>query len=221
MQGRDDEAEAVLRHIPPDQSINSHEHAARYQLAMLRSDQATLERERTWMEQNADDPFVISFVTMIDLHEGRLESARQRARYGVNLSVGAGLSEAAASILLDLARGEVLYGQGSAATETLSQTLHLSDAREIEAGAAEVMVLNGQEREAQRIINEMLHEYPAATFLNELDTPLTLAASQLGVGQAAALRTLDRVKPFEFGRTAGFLPNYIRALTYPSPPAPR
>jgi eukaryotic-like serine/threonine-protein kinase len=28
------------------------------------------------------------------------------------------------------------------------------------------------------------------------------------------LRTLDRVKPFEFGTRAGFFPNYIRALAY-------
>jgi hypothetical protein len=48
-----------------------------------------------------------------------------------------------------------------------------------------------------------------------LDAPLVLAASQLSLGQAdAALRTLDRVKPFEFGARAGFLPNYIRALAY-------
>ena len=48
-----------------------------------------------------------------------------------------------------------------------------------------------------------------------VDVPLALAAYQLSLGQAeAALRTLDRVKPFEFGTTAGFLPNYIRALTY-------
>ena len=77
------------------------------------------------------------------------------------------------------------------------------------------MVLNGQEREAQKIINDLVHEYPADTFLNELDAPLTVAASQLSLGQAdAALRTLDRVKPFEFGMVAEFLPNYTRALTY-------
>ena len=77
------------------------------------------------------------------------------------------------------------------------------------------MVLNGQGREAQKIIHDPLHDYPDDTLLNELDTPLTLAASQLSLGQAdAALRTLDRVKPFEFGKVAEFLPNYIRALTY-------
>jgi serine/threonine protein kinase/tetratricopeptide (TPR) repeat protein len=214
-QGRYDEAEAILRNIPADQPISPHDHAERYQLAMLRSDQATLERERNWMEQNADEPAVTSFLAMIDLYDGRLESARERARHDVNISVGSGLSESAADMLLDLARGEALYGQGSAAGKILSQALQLSDSKESKERAARVMILSSQEREAQKIINDLLHDYPADTFLNELDVPLVLAASQLSLGQTeAALRTLDRVRPFEFGTTAGFVPNYIRALTY-------
>jgi eukaryotic-like serine/threonine-protein kinase len=44
---------------------------------------------------------------------------------------------------------------------------------------------------------------------------LALAASQLGSGQAdAALRTLDRAKPFEFGTWDGLFSNYVRALAY-------
>jgi Flp pilus assembly protein TadD len=214
-QGRYDEAEALLRHIGAGQALGFYEHRARYDLAMLRSDQATLEIERKWMEQNADEPSEISFLATLDLHDGRLESARQRVRHGVNISVGSGMSESAAYMLLDLARGETLYGQASAATQTINQSLRLSDAKEVKQAVARVMVLSGQEREAQKTINDLLHEYPVDTFLNELDAPLTLAASQLSLGQAdAALRTLDRVKPFEFGTVAEFLPNYIRALAY-------
>ena len=78
------------------------------------------------------------------------------------------------------------------------------------------MVLNGQVREAQKIISDLLHEYPVDTFLNEFDVPLVLAASQLSLGQAdVALRTLDRVKPFEFGIRAGFVPTiFVRWHTF-------
>jgi hypothetical protein len=88
-----------------------------------RSDPSTLERERSWMEQNSDEPAPIGFLAWIDLYDGRLESARQRVGHGVNIAVGSGLPEAAADMLLDLARGEVLYGHGAAATQTLSQAL--------------------------------------------------------------------------------------------------
>jgi eukaryotic-like serine/threonine-protein kinase len=99
--------------------------------------------------------------------------------------------------------------------KTLSQALQLSDSKEIKQRAAGVMVLNGEEWKAQKIISDLLHEYPADTFLNELQTPLILAASQLSVREAdAALRTLDRVTPFEFGTEAEFVPTYLRALAY-------
>jgi eukaryotic-like serine/threonine-protein kinase len=214
-QGRYDDAEALLRHTPASQALSFHDHQERYDVAMLRSDQATLGRERSWMEQNSDEPLVIGFLASIDLYEGRLESARQRVGHGVDIAVGSGSSEAAAGMLIGLARGEALYGQGSAATRTLSQALRLSDSKEIKQSAARIMVLNGQEREAEKIINDLLHEHPADTFLSELDAPLVLASSQLSHGQVdAALRTLDGVKPFEFGSVSGFLPNYIRALAY-------
>ena len=41
-----------------------------HQLALLCSDAATLERERTWMAKNVDDPLVISMQTRIDLQVG-------------------------------------------------------------------------------------------------------------------------------------------------------
>jgi hypothetical protein len=57
--------------------VGTHEHAARYELAILRSDQVTLGKERRWMEQNADDPSVTPLLTRIDLYDGRLENARE------------------------------------------------------------------------------------------------------------------------------------------------
>jgi serine/threonine protein kinase/tetratricopeptide (TPR) repeat protein len=213
-QGHYDEGVAVLGRIPAE-AMNFYLHEEVYELAMLRSDQVTLEKERKWMEQNGDDPSVISFLGMIDLYDGRLERGRQEAQHSVNISVGSGLSESAADTLLDLARDETLYGQRSAATQTIAQALKMSDSKDVKTRAAKVMILNGQEREALKIIHDLLQDHARDTFLNELDAPLVSAAVQLGTGQAnTALHTLDRVKPFEFGTMAGLLPNYIRALAF-------
>jgi len=214
-QGHYDEAEVVLRQIPTDQSTGFYEHAGRYELAVLRSDQTALERERDWMEQNADDPLVLSFLAGIELYDGRLESAEVRTQHAVSVSAQSGLSESSAVVLTDLARAEALYGQGVAARQTLGQALKLSDSKGTKERAARVMVLCGQEHEAQKIINSLIHDYPADTFFNELDAPLVLAASQLSAGQgSAALRTLNRVRPFEFGKRDESLSNYLRALAY-------
>jgi hypothetical protein len=48
-----------------------------------------------------------------------------------------------------------------------------------------------------------------------MDAPLVLAASQLRNGQPdRALLSLQTIKPYEFGRHAGLLPNYLRAVVY-------
>jgi eukaryotic-like serine/threonine-protein kinase len=73
-QGRYDEAEAVSRRIPADRATSPHLRMDRYESAVLRSDQATLEKERNWMEQNTDEPSVTGYLAMIDLYAGRLES---------------------------------------------------------------------------------------------------------------------------------------------------
>jgi len=214
-EGRYDEAESVLETLPGNKSLGEYGHERRYLLAMVRSDQTALERERNWMQQNADDPSVISFLAQIDLYDGRLESARQRTRHGANVSVESGLSELAAEMLLELARAEALYGESSAAWQTVGQALKLSDSKEIKERAARIMASNGQEHEAQRIIDELIREHPTDTRVNEVDAPLILAASQLSMGHAeAALLTLDRVKTFEFGTLAGYWPNYLRALAF-------
>ena len=214
-QGCYDDAEAILGHIPAGQAVPFWVHEEHYYLGMLRSDQATLERERVWMEQNTDDPEVISFLAMIDLYAGRLEAARQRTQHGVSVSRQSGLSELGAIMLLNLGEGEALYGQASAARRRVDEALKLSDTQKTRGRAGRVMILNGQESEAQKIISALLHEHSADTFLNELETPLVLASSRLGAGQAeAALRTLEPVRPFEFGVKAGFLPSYMRALAF-------
>jgi eukaryotic-like serine/threonine-protein kinase len=214
-QGRYDEAAAVLGRLPAGHAVTSHEQELQYELATLRGDQATLENARKWLEDNADDQDAVSFLAMIDLYQGRLKSARQRTQHGLSISVGSGLSEAAAEMLLQLARGEGLYGHRSDARQTLRQALQLSGSTEIKQRAARAMVLTGQEQDAVKIISELIHERPADTFLNDVDGPIVYASSQLSAGQAdAALRTLERTKPFEFGTKADLLPNYIRALAY-------
>jgi serine/threonine protein kinase/Flp pilus assembly protein TadD len=212
-EGHYDEALAALEQIPAGVVVSRWMHEEQYYVAMQRSDQGTLERERSWMEQNADQPSVVAFLATIDAYAGRMGSAHERTQHGMSIAVQSGLRELAAIMLLGRAQSEALYGEASAARQTVDEALRLSDSEETKDRAVRVMIVNGQEREGQKMMSALLREHPTDTFLNELEMPLVLAASQLGSGQAdAALRSLDRLKPFEFGVRAGLLPNYIRAL---------
>ena len=214
-QGQYDEAEAVMHRALDKKFQGQVFHDSLYELALLRSDAAGLERERAWMAQNGDDPFVVSTQAAIDFFAGNLSRARQRTQHAVNIALQSNLKESAADMLLTQASAEVLFGESAQARKTIAAALKLADSKTEKSRVARVMALNGQGLEAQRIMDGLVRENPSDTLLNAVDAPVVLAASQLGSGQAdPALRSLEPVKPYEFGTHADLLPNYLRALAY-------
>jgi serine/threonine protein kinase/tetratricopeptide (TPR) repeat protein len=214
-QGKDDQAEAVIHQALDKKFQDQSFHNALYELALLRSDAAGLEREQAWMAQNTDDPFVVGMQAGIDLFAGNLGRGRQRTQHAVNIALQSNLKESAADMLLTQASAEVLFGESAQARKTIAAAIKLADSKTEKSRVARVMALNGQGVEAQQIIDVLLREDPSDTLLNAVDAPLVLAASQLGSGQAEqALRSLEPVKPYEFGTHADLLPNYLRAMGY-------
>ena len=214
-QGRYDETENTLRRIPKEEPDPPSLHSLKYSLALLRSDQAALDRERTWMTQNSDDLSVVSTQARIDLIDGRLDSARQRTQHAVSIARESNLKEAAANALLFLAEAQALFGESTAAHKNCSEAMKFEGSKSVRVVAARVMAFNGEGREAQQILDGLVRDYPLDTLLNGVDAPVILAASQLRKGQAdQVLRTLEAVKPYEFGRYAGLLPNYLRAMAF-------
>ena len=215
--GKYDESEAVLDRASDKKFDGVPLHLQRYQLASLRSDTAGLERERTWMAQNTDDPYVISMQARIDLLSGKLSQARQHTQHAIEVALESNIKEFAGQTLLDQSAAETLFGEPVAARKTLAAAMKLANSKTFQSRAACIMALSGQGREAEKIMDLLLRETPRDTFLNAVDAPIVLAASQLESGHAdKALGSLEPVKAYEFGwRGAGsLLPNYLRAMTY-------
>ncbi len=211
-QGQYDQAEAVMHRARDKKFQDQAFHNALYELALLRSDAATLEREQAWMAQNTDDPFVVSTQAAIDLFAGNQRRARQRTQHAVNIALQTDLKESAADMLLTQASAEVLFGESAQARKTIAAAIKLADSKTEKSRIARVMALNRQGPEAQQIMDSLLRENPNDTLLNAVDAPLVLAASQLGSGQAdQALLSLEPVKSYEFGTHADLFPNYLRA----------
>ncbi len=211
--GQYDQAATALERAQDKNFQQLHEMV--YELALLRSDAAGLARERSWMAQHADDPLVVSMQASIDLFAGNLSGARQRTQHAVQMSLGSSLKESAGNMLLTQATAEALLGESAEARKDVAAVIKLADSKTVKSEAARVMALNGQGLEAQQIMDRLVRENPADTLLNEVDAPLVLAASQLGRGQTdQALRSLEPVKPYEFGGRAELLPNYLRATAY-------
>src|SRR5438105_3385255 len=162
------QAEAALHpaELKKLQDTSSHRHDRLYELALLRTDTAALERERAWMAQNADDPFVVRMQARIDLFEGRLSRARQRTQHAVNIVLESNLKESAADMLLTEASAEALSGESTQARVTVASVMKLAVSKERKSRAAIVMALNGQEKQAQQIMDRLVRENPSDTLLN-------------------------------------------------------
>jgi len=214
-EGQYDQAEAVLQQAQDKQFQGFLLHEELYELALLRSDEAGLEKEQAWMVQNAEDPLAVGTQAKIDLLGGNLGRARQRTQHAVNMALESNLKEFAAEMLLTQATAEALFDESAQSRKTIAVVMKLANSKAKQADVALVMALNGQGREAKPIMDRLVRENPSDTLLNAADAPMVLAASQLQSGQAeAALRTLDLVRPFDFGTYAKVFPSYFRALAY-------
>jgi tetratricopeptide (TPR) repeat protein len=213
--GQYDEEEAVLRRASEKNLEGWLLHFQRYELALLHSDAVALEHEQKWMEQNANDPYVLARQAKIDLFEGRLDRARQRTQHGVKIALESNLKEHAASMLLSRAIAEALCGESTQSRPTVAAVMKLADSKQQRADSARLLALSGQRPQAQQMMDRLLRENPSDTLLQAVDGPVVLAAGQLSSRQAdLALRTLEAVKPYEFGWYALLLPNYLRAVVY-------
>ena len=214
--GEYDEAAAVLKQLQ-DKKLpeDSRFHNSLLELALLRSDRAGLSREEQWAAQNGDEPSAVALQAKVDLMMGQFVRARESAQRAAQMVLESNLKETAAQALLGQASAESLAGESSQSATTLEPVLNLKDSREIQAKAARVLAFNGQAAAAQKIMDRLAREAPSDTLLNEIDIPLVLATGQMASGHAEqTLRSLERVKPYELGRRAALLPNYLRGLAY-------
>src|SRR5712664_3390277 len=124
-QGQYDQAEGMTRLAQDRKFQGPWLHALLYELALLRSDAAGLQREREWMAQNAEDPFVVSTQVDIDLLEGNLTRARQRSRHAADMVLELNLKGSAAQILLTQAIAEALAGESTQARKTVAAVMKL------------------------------------------------------------------------------------------------
>jgi eukaryotic-like serine/threonine-protein kinase len=214
-EGQYAEAEAVLERAVNKKFSGPVVHEALYNLALLRSDVAALDKESAWMAQNADNPFIVSFQASIDMFNGRFKRARLGVERAAAMERESNLNETASRMLLSQARSESLFGETAQARTTVVGTTKLADSKSAKLDSALVMALVNQGKEAEQIIDRLVRENPADTLLNVVSAPVVRGAAQLSSGQAEqALHTLEPVKPYAFGGVAGLLPSYLEAIAY-------
>ena len=214
--GKYDEAAAVVKQLEEKKfPEDSRFHTQMLELALLRSDEPALLRERNWMAQNRDEPSAVALQAQMYGILGQLAFARQSAQRAAHMLEESNLKESAALALLNEAADEAIAEEFDHASSMLEPALALRDSRDVQAKAARILALDGQVAAAQKIVERLAKDAPSDTLLHDIDIPLVTAAGQLSAGHAeSTLKTLEAVKPYELGRRAALLPNYLRGRAY-------
>ena len=104
-------------------------HYELYVLALLRSNAAGMEKERSLLAQDGQDQTVIDTLADFDLFSGNLRRARTLKSQAVQMALEANLKESAADSLLDAALAEALDGERTEAGSTVAAATKLADSK--------------------------------------------------------------------------------------------
>jgi serine/threonine protein kinase len=221
LERREEAADAVQRAVGrqlevPDFLI------LRYSLAFLNGDRAGLDRIAEIGKQKSEaEDWMAHHQAGVLAYSGHLRQARTMTGHAVALALQSGQRERAAMYNAGHAVRESLFGNAGEARRGATAALALSDARDVEYGAAIALVLSGDAARAQAIAQDLETRFPDDTFVRFTDLPTLRALVALRRGRPAeALDLLHMSGPRDllvqggwFASFGNLYPTYVRGLT--------
>ena len=194
-----------------------------YYIAFLKGDTAGLQRQvdlahgrpgaEDWIS-NAQAFVLASF--------GHLQAARSMSRRAVGLAQQGGQKERTAMFEAGAAVREAFFGNAPEAGRRATAALALSNARDVEYGAAFALAISGEFGRSQALANDLDKRFPEDTFVRFTCLPVLQALAALHRGDpASALQLLQASTPYElgipgswFGFFGNLYPAYVRGMSY-------
>jgi tetratricopeptide (TPR) repeat protein/predicted Ser/Thr protein kinase len=195
-----------------------------YDVDFLKGDQAGMDRQVSLSQTKpgAED-WMADKESFAAAYFGRLEAARAKSRYAVELARGAGKTESAALYETAEAMREALFGNSNAARKSANAALGLSKDREVEYGAAFALALAGDPSRSEALTDDLERRFGEDTSVRFNYVPVLRALAALNQGEPSkAIESLRIAIPFELGQPRssihGFYgamyPAYVRGLAY-------
>ena len=221
--GRFTDAEATLQHARerhleiPDSLILG------FYFAFFRNDRESMHRISTRMKGTPEYDWMLQSEAMVAAHAGRLRQARLLSRQAVELAQRSGHSERAAIYGAGSAVWEAFFGNVSEARKNAAAALELSNARDVEYGAAFALSLAHDDSRAQALANDLAKRFPQDTLVRFTYLPTLNALAGLHRLQPKeSVNLLQTTLPFEFatpgtdffGFFGGLYPAYVRGQCY-------
>jgi serine/threonine protein kinase/tetratricopeptide (TPR) repeat protein len=196
---------------------------ALYQIAFLQNDAAGMAQQ---VAQSKGKPGVEHTLLANEADtaafSGRLKSAREFSRRAVDSAQQAEEKEAAATYAALSSLREALFGNPDEARRLATLALKYSSGRDVQYGAALAFSYAGDDKQAQKLSDDLSQDYPEATIVQFNYLPTVHAKLALSKGKVSeAIEGLRAAAPYELGQTTSstygwtaLYPVYVRGEAY-------
>ena len=214
LERREEAADAVQRAVVRQLEVPDFL-VLRYSLAFLNGDRAGLDRIAAMAKQNSEaEDWMAHHQAAFLAYSGHLREARAMTRQAVAMALQSGQRERAAMYEAGNAVREALFGNAGEARRGAAAALALSDARDVEYGAAIALVFAGDAARAQAIAHDLETRFAEDTLVRFTDVPTLQALLALKRGQSAeALDLLHLAVPRDLVVQGGWFASFGNMYT--------
>jgi len=209
---RFDESKATVRQANDMGFDTDVLHFALMNLAFVRNDQAHMQKELEQAAGKTAEDTLLFFRAQSECALGKLASARQYYARSIAVSQNDKLAEAASVTRTAQGVCEAVLGYPSAAAQSASEALKISQGKRTREFAAKLFALVGDTTRSHKLVADLVKESPQSTFLINLDMPVARASEYLAANKPSeALAALEPCKAFAMGAGfASYWPAYLR-----------
>ncbi len=194
-------------------------HANLYAFAFAKGDMALMQQQLRWAEgkPNGEDS-ILAAQSDTEAYFGRLKSARDYTQRAVASAKKAELPESAAIWEVEAGMREVMFGYPEEARNHTEAALRFApDSKDVRALAAFVFARLGDDKESQKILDDLRALYVSNMVIQKAWLPVVQAQMNLRKKRyAEVVSGLEGVTPYEKGQLTGnlsdscMIPAYLR-----------
>ena len=211
-----DEAKATVDQALAHKSDYPGLHDTLYTLSFLQNDTAGMQRQIAWAmgKPGAEDAALVQQADT-EAYHGRFQKAREFIRQAIESAKRNDAKETAAFYQARAGVREGLVGNSVQAHQDAVAALALSQGILVKSIAAQTLALAGDATQAQKLADNLNHNFPLDTLLHGYGLPIIRANIELhGGNPSKAIAFLDVTRPYELGGPGVMMPVYIRGVAY-------
>ncbi len=213
--GRLDEAQQKLDEVRTRNPDAPQVHFPSYTLALIRGDQAQMEREVQWAAGKYFESDMLRHEAGRAFMTGQLQRAEQYIRRSLDLYSTQERKENASQMVANLALTQAVFGDCQKAKASAEEGMKLSRGRIEITSAAMAFAICNAASQSQALVDEAYRQYPKDTGVSVIGLPMVRALLEISRGNAAnALQIMEATRRYDRGLMAGHWNGYIRGLAH-------